>query len=81
MKAEVKSELYRKLPSVDELTKSLSELVAREGAAAVAEAARDALARLRQEIAAGSMSASVSRNCTNCAVASAAARRSRIACS
>ena len=58
MKAEVKSELYRKLPSVDELTKSLSELVAREGAAAVAEAARDALARLRQEIAAGSMSAS-----------------------
>src|SRR5690242_3232603 len=52
------TELYRKLPSVDELTKSLPELVAREGATAVAEAARDVLARLRQEIAAGRMSAS-----------------------
>src|SRR3954471_14184941 len=52
------SELYRKLPAVDELTKSLPQLVAREGAAAVAEAARDVLARLREEITAGRMSAS-----------------------
>src|SRR4051812_11580817 len=58
MNVEVKSELYRKLPSVDELTKSLTELVAREGAAAVAEASRDVLARLREEITAGRMSAS-----------------------
>src|SRR5438034_270369 len=58
MNVEVKSELYRKLPSVDELTKSLPDLVAREGAAAVAEAARDVLARLRQEITAGRISAS-----------------------
>src|SRR4051812_32765287 len=58
MNVEVKSELYRKLPSVDELTKSLTELVAREGAAAVAEASRDVLARLREEITAGRLSAS-----------------------
>jgi L-seryl-tRNA(Ser) seleniumtransferase len=55
---EIKSELYRKLPAVDELTKSLPQLVSREGAAAVAEAARDVLARLREEITAGRMSAS-----------------------
>jgi L-seryl-tRNA(Ser) seleniumtransferase len=55
---EVKSGLYRKLPSVDELTKSLAELVAREGAPAVAAAARDVLERLRQEISAGRISAS-----------------------
>jgi L-seryl-tRNA(Ser) seleniumtransferase len=54
---EIKSELYRKLPSVDELTKSLTELVAREGAPAVAAAARDVLERLRQEISAGRISA------------------------
>jgi L-seryl-tRNA(Ser) seleniumtransferase len=58
MSVEIKSELYRKLPSVDELTKSLTELVQREGAPAVAEAARDVLARLREEITAGRMSAS-----------------------
>jgi len=58
MATEIKSELYRKLPAVDELTKSLPQLVAREGAAAVAEAARDVLARLREEITAGRMSAS-----------------------
>ena len=57
MNTEIKSELYRKLPSVDELTKSLTELVAREGAAAVAAAARDVLERLRQEISAGRISA------------------------
>lgn len=58
MNTEVKSELYRKLPSVDELTKSLAELVEREGAPAVAAAARDVLERLRQEISAGRISAS-----------------------
>src|SRR4051812_15811416 len=58
MKTSSQSELYRKLPSVDELTKSLPQLVAREGATAVAEAARDVLARLREEITAGRMSAS-----------------------
>ncbi len=58
MTTEIKSELYRKLPAVDELTKSLPQLVAREGAAAVAEAARDVLARLREEITAGRISAS-----------------------
>src|SRR2546423_13595947 len=58
LSTEAKSELYRKLPSVDELAKSLPELVAREGAAAVAEAARDVLARLRDEITGGRMSAS-----------------------
>ena len=57
MSVEAKSELYRKLPSVDELTKSLGELVAREGAPAVAAAARDVLERLRQEISAGRISA------------------------
>src|SRR3954466_4159428 len=58
MTTEIKSELYRKLPAVDELTKSLPQLVAREGAAAVAEATRDVLARLREEIRGGRISAS-----------------------
>src|SRR5882724_8249778 len=58
MNVGTKSELYRKLPSVDELTKSLTDLVQREGAPAVAEAARDVLGRLRDEIAGGRMSAS-----------------------
>src|SRR4051812_2942437 len=54
---ESKSELYRKLPSLDELTKSLADLVTREGAPAVAAAAREVLERLRQEISAGRISA------------------------
>jgi L-seryl-tRNA(Ser) seleniumtransferase len=58
MSTEIKSELYRKLPSVDELTKLLSELVAREGAPAVAAAAREVLDRLRHEISGGRISAS-----------------------
>jgi L-seryl-tRNA(Ser) seleniumtransferase len=58
MKTSYQTELYRKLPSVDELTKSLTDLVQREGAPAVAEAARDVLGRLRDEIAGGRMSAS-----------------------
>src|SRR5438270_9201937 len=45
------------LPSVDELTKSLTDLVTREGAPAVAAAAREVLERLRQEISASRISA------------------------
>jgi L-seryl-tRNA(Ser) seleniumtransferase len=55
VKAASKADLYRKLPSVDELLRltSVGALVARDGHAAVAEAARAVLQRLRQEIAAG----------------------------
>ncbi len=50
-----KSELYRRLPSVDELLRStdLAAVLASEGSAAVADAARAVLDRLRTEIAAG----------------------------
>jgi len=49
------TELYRELPSVDELVHSqaTAELVDREGRAAVAEACRAVLSRLRQEISTG----------------------------
>ncbi len=59
MKAITKPDLYRKLPSVDELMRSsaIAPLVAREGHSAVAEAARVVLARLREEIATGSLDA------------------------
>jgi L-seryl-tRNA(Ser) seleniumtransferase len=52
-----RTELYRKLPSVDELvrTPALSGLVEREGQSAVSHAARAVLARLRDEIAAGTV--------------------------
>src|ERR1051326_6512160 len=52
-----KSELYRLLPSVDELLKSadLARLVAREGQAAVTESIRAVLTRLREEISAGTL--------------------------
>src|SRR5215469_6592077 len=52
----VGSDLYRKLPSVDELvrTPALSPLVEREGKVAVADAVRAVLAGLRQQITAGS---------------------------
>ncbi|HXZ27177.1 MAG TPA: L-seryl-tRNA(Sec) selenium transferase [Terriglobales bacterium] len=54
-KAAGKSALYRKLPAVDELLRApeVAAMAAREGHAAVAEAARGVLATLRQEIAAG----------------------------
>ena len=54
-----KSALYRQLPAVDELLRApeVAALAAREGHAAVAEAARAALAALRQEIAAGRLDA------------------------
>ena len=59
MRAPAKSGLYRKLPSVDELLrgKELTELAEREGRAAVTEAARAVLARLRREISAGRLDA------------------------
>ncbi|HZQ69383.1 MAG TPA: L-seryl-tRNA(Sec) selenium transferase [Terriglobales bacterium] len=55
MQSLAKAELYRKLPSVDELLRSsdLAALLAQEGQTAVADAARTVLARLRDEIGAG----------------------------
>lgn len=52
-----KSDLYRLLPSVDELLKSaaLAELMAREGQPAVAESVRAVLASLRDEINSGTL--------------------------
>jgi L-seryl-tRNA(Ser) seleniumtransferase len=49
------SDLYRELPSVDELLRSgaIAELVAQEGQAAVVDACRAVLSRLRSEISAG----------------------------
>ena len=54
-----KADLYRNLPSVDELLRSagLVPLVVREGQAAVTDAARAVLTRLREEIAAGRLNA------------------------
>jgi L-seryl-tRNA(Ser) seleniumtransferase len=50
-----KSELFRELPSVDELVRApgMAALAAGHGAAAVTDAARAVLARLREEIASG----------------------------
>src|SRR5256885_4521335 len=55
MKASSKADLYRKLPSVDELVHNpdLASLISREGQAAVTDSARVVLARLREEITAG----------------------------
>ena len=52
VKSALKSDLLRALPSVDELLRSaeLSGLVALEGHTAVADAAREVLARVRNEI-------------------------------
>src|SRR5882724_11161964 len=52
-----KSDLYRLLPSVDELLKSadLSELLAREGQPAVTESVRAVLASVRDEINSGTL--------------------------
>jgi L-seryl-tRNA(Ser) seleniumtransferase len=48
-----KAELYRKLPAIDELVRSpgLAAIIASEGQAAITDAARTVLARLRAEIA------------------------------
>jgi L-seryl-tRNA(Ser) seleniumtransferase len=54
-----KADLYRKLPSVDELVRSphLAALVSEEGQTAVIDAARMVLTRLRSEISAGRLAA------------------------
>ncbi|HMC73956.1 MAG TPA: hypothetical protein VKG87_06610, partial [Terriglobales bacterium] len=54
MKVGAASELYRELPSVDEVlrTPGIVRLVEREGLAPVADAVRVVIARLRQEISA-----------------------------
>jgi L-seryl-tRNA(Ser) seleniumtransferase len=54
-----KADLYRKLPSVDELLRSdaLTTIISSEGQVAVADAARGVLASLRAEIAAGRLDA------------------------
>jgi L-seryl-tRNA(Ser) seleniumtransferase len=59
MRTSAKSDLYRRLPSVDELLRlaELGALLQREGHAAVTDAARAVLARVRQEIAAGGLDA------------------------
>src|SRR5438552_3797860 len=59
MKAASKSDLYRKLPSVDELVHSpeLVFLLSQAGQAPVTDAARAVLARLREEITAGRLDA------------------------
>jgi L-seryl-tRNA(Ser) seleniumtransferase len=57
MKAQ--TELYRELPSIDELLRdpALQPLIEQEGQAAVGDACRTVLARLREEIAAGQLDA------------------------
>ena len=59
MKTSTKTDLYRKLPSVDELSRSpeLDALRAREGQTSVTDAARAVLERLRTEISAGRLDA------------------------
>jgi L-seryl-tRNA(Ser) seleniumtransferase len=59
VKIESNADLYRKLPSVDELQRrpELVALASREGQAAVTDAARAVLASLRDEIAAGRLDA------------------------
>jgi L-seryl-tRNA(Ser) seleniumtransferase len=53
-----KSDLYRLLPSVDELLKNadMTELLAREGQPAVTESVRAVLANVREEITSGTLS-------------------------
>jgi L-seryl-tRNA(Ser) seleniumtransferase len=55
VKSTAKSELFRKLPAVDELLRApaVAGLVSGHGAAAVADAVRAVLGRLREEIASG----------------------------
>src|SRR5438874_139434 len=52
VKSGSKTDLYRKLPSVDELLRTpvIADLISREGPAAVTESARAVLSRLRDEI-------------------------------
>lgn len=55
MKSTTKSELFRKLPAVDELLRSpvVAALATSRGSAAVADAVRAVLGRLREEISSG----------------------------
>jgi L-seryl-tRNA(Ser) seleniumtransferase len=57
VKAPAKKDLYRKLPSVDELLhqSEIAALMKKEGRVAVTEAAREVIGKLRQEIASGSL--------------------------
>ncbi len=59
MKTQANADLYRKLPSVDELlhSRALVVLASKEGQVAVMDAARDVLALLRTEIASGQLDA------------------------
>jgi L-seryl-tRNA(Ser) seleniumtransferase len=59
MKTSTKSGLYRELPSVDELLRrpGVAALAAEHGTAAVTDAARAVLARLRNQIASGGLDA------------------------
>ena len=59
MKTAPKKDLYRRLPSVDELLHqpAIAALIETEGRAAVTEAAREVIATLRQEIASGGLDA------------------------
>ena len=59
MKSVAKSELFRELPSVDELARTpvVAALVATHGSPAVTDAARAVLARLREEVASGLLDA------------------------
>jgi L-seryl-tRNA(Ser) seleniumtransferase len=75
----VKSELYRLLPSVDELLHGaeLAELVQSEGQPAVTDAARTVLAQLRGEITSGSLSSSNAVEATVAGLAEAITRQLR----
>jgi L-seryl-tRNA(Ser) seleniumtransferase len=57
VKTSAKSDLFRRLPSVDELLRApeMSRIVSEEGSTAVAGATRAVLSRLRAEISAGGM--------------------------
>ena len=59
MKAASKTDLYRKLPSLDQLVHSpdLAFLISQEGQAPVTDSARAVLARIREEITAGRLDA------------------------
>jgi L-seryl-tRNA(Ser) seleniumtransferase len=63
MKSTAKSDLFRELPSVDELVRmpGVATLVASSGLAPVTDAARAVLSRLRQEIASGLLDAEALR--------------------
>src|SRR5215472_8468897 len=81
MKTTSKSDLYRLLPSVDELLHSpeLEPLLAREGQPAVTEAARVVVAQLRGEISTGRLADPESVQLALANLPSAVARQLRLA--